>query len=105
MIPSGECSRETKRRRSNELFNIRNRLNMGDNLMSSEVKMLPKEERAVLMKEVNFTVTIPPEQGLAMKADLNIPWNKLRAMRRYCTCISIYMILTIIFLIFHLTDG
>ena len=55
---------------------------MGDNLvqMSSEVK---KEERAVLMKEVNFTVTIPPEQGLAMKADLNIPWNKLRAMRRY----------------------
>ena len=27
------------------------------------------------MKEANFHVSIPPEQGLAMKADLCIPWK------------------------------
>lgn len=58
---------------------------MGDSIvqMGKEVKMLPKDERAALMKEANFTISIPPEQGLALKADLNIPWNKLRVMRRY----------------------
>ena len=51
--------------------------------MTSELKMLPRAERESLMREANFTLTIPPEQGLAMKADLNIPWRKLRVMRRY----------------------
>ena len=84
-IPSGECSRETKRRRSNEIFTIRNKLSMGDSIvqMGKEGIMLPKDEREALMKEANFTISIPPEQGLALKADLNIPWNKLRVMRRY----------------------
>lgn len=31
----------------------------------------------------NFLVRIPAEKSVAMKADLNIPWNKLRIMRRY----------------------
>lgn len=63
---------------------IRERLSMGNTtvLMCNELKIIPKEERIALMKEANFTVTIPPDQGLAMKADLNIPWNKLRTMRR-----------------------
>ena len=58
---------------------------MGDTTvqMGNEIKSVPKEERDILMKEAKFTITIPPEQGLAMKANLNIPWNKLRVMRRY----------------------
>lgn len=58
---------------------------MGDTKvqMVNEMRRIPKEEREILMKEAQFKVTIPPEQGLAMKADLNIPWNKLRVMRRY----------------------
>lgn len=35
------------------------------------------------MKEAKFTITIPTEARLAMKANLNIPWHKLRLMRRY----------------------
>ena len=50
--------------------------------MGDEIKVLPKEERERLMKEEKFTITIPPEAGLAMKANLNIPWHKLRSMRR-----------------------
>ena len=36
-----------------------------------------------------MTIDIPPEQGLAMKADLAISWNKLRVIRRLndsCMC-------------------
>uniref|UniRef100_A0A1X7V608 RING-type domain-containing protein n=1 Tax=Amphimedon queenslandica TaxID=400682 RepID=A0A1X7V608_AMPQE len=82
-VSSGECSKGTIRRRSNEIRKIRERLSMGDSTvqMHNEIEIIPKEERTALMKEANFTVTIPPDQGLAMKADLNIPWNKLRAMR------------------------
>ena len=28
------------------------------------------------------TVDIPPEKGLAIKGDLNLPWNKLRLLKR-----------------------
>lgn len=72
------------RRRSNELVKIRDRLSMGNTSvqMGNEMKSLSKEERNILMKQANFTVTIPPEQGLAMKVDLKIPLNKLRIMRR-----------------------
>ena len=51
--------------------------------MVDEMKILPKEEREQLMKDANFSVHVPPEQGLAMKADLCIPWKKLRMMKRY----------------------
>ena len=50
--------------------------------MVDELKLLPKEERRELMKQANFMTQIPPESGLAMKADLCLPWNKLRILRR-----------------------
>ena len=43
--------------------------------MKYELKSLTSVEREELMKEANFHVSIPPEQGLAMKADLCIPWK------------------------------
>ncbi len=36
------------------------------------------------MREAKFEVHVPPVQGLAIKADLCLPWKKLRIMRRYC---------------------
>ena len=51
--------------------------------LQAEVKMLTSEERQDLLTSVGITVDIPPEQGLAIKADLAIPWNKLRIIRRY----------------------
>lgn len=51
--------------------------------LQAEVKMLTSEERQDLLKSAGITVDIPAEQGLAIKADLAIPWNKLRVIRRY----------------------
>ena len=84
-IPSGEASHDTKRRRSQELLRIREKLSIGDSeqQMVDEVKMLPREMREDLIKDMKFTVHVPPEQSLAMKADLCLPWKKLRIMRRY----------------------
>lgn len=45
--------------------------------------MIPSEERGKQLKEAGFHITIRPEQGLAMKADLCLPWRKLRVMKRY----------------------
>uniref|UniRef100_A0A1X7UTE9 Uncharacterized protein n=1 Tax=Amphimedon queenslandica TaxID=400682 RepID=A0A1X7UTE9_AMPQE len=49
----------------------------------SELKMILSEGRDKLLKEAGFHITIPPEQGLAMKADLCLPWRKLRVMKRW----------------------
>ena len=66
-------------------MDIRGSLSMNDTRteLQADVKMLSSEERQDLLKSVGITIDIPPEQGLAMKADLAIPWNKLRIIRRY----------------------
>lgn len=66
------------------MFKIRDTLSKGESSiqLKYELKSLTSVEREELMKEANFQVSIPPEQGLAMKADLCIPWKKLRLMRR-----------------------
>ena len=47
--------------------------------------LLPQEERAQLIASGVFTATrvIYPENALALKADLVIPWKKFRALIRY----------------------
>ena len=45
-----------------------------------------------------ITLTIPEQQGLAMKADLALPWNKMRELRRYSNVSvheSLYIIIAI----------
>ncbi len=41
-----------------------------------------KAERGKLLEDAKFTIDIPPQCGLAMKADLKLPWAKLRVLRR-----------------------
>lgn len=83
--PSGKCSKDTLRRRTNEIAKVREVISGGDTAqqMRNEMKRIPKEERTELMQEAGFHVHIPAEEGLAMKADLCLPWNKMRVMRRY----------------------
>lgn len=83
-IRSVEASRQTKRRRTDTMIDLRKQLSLGDcdSELTDELKVIPKEEREQLMKAANFTISIPPEEGLAMKSDLCIPWRKLRLMRR-----------------------
>ena len=51
-------------------------------LLQRELTTLSKAERQALLQGAGVVVNIPPEQGLAMKADLALPWNKLRELRR-----------------------
>jgi hypothetical protein len=51
--------------------------------MQAEVKALSKDEREALLAEAQLPVHIPPNHVLAMKADLAIPWNKMRKISRY----------------------
>lgn len=50
--------------------------------MAAEIKALSKVERESLLHEAQLPIVIPTEHALAMKADLALPWNKLRFLRR-----------------------
>ena len=88
-VPSGSASQTTLRRRSSEMVAVRKRVSGGQEMeqKGDEVKAMRKEDRSKLIDELKratgcFQVVITPQQSLAMKADLQIPWNKLRLMRR-----------------------
>lgn len=63
---------------------VRELVSCGDSAtqLMKEIKQLTKSERQELLFNAGFTLEIPPEQGLAMKADLGISWNKLRILKR-----------------------
>ncbi|KAL5517678.1 hypothetical protein EMCRGX_G003271 [Ephydatia muelleri] len=48
-----------------------------------KVKHLDKVAKKRLLSEAGIQMDILPEKGLAMKADLSIPWRKLRKIRRW----------------------
>lgn len=84
-MPSGEASARTIHRRSNELQSIRTTISKDASTVQfeAEVKALSQEDQQQLLKSAEITTDIPPEQGLAMKAHLAIPWNRLRIIRMY----------------------
>ena len=51
--------------------------------LQHELRRMGKEERQHLLRREGITINIPPEAGVAMKADLAIPWTKLRVIKRY----------------------
>ena len=57
-------------------------------LLREEIRSLSKNEKnsvlkyASLLKYASITPDISPEQGLAIKADLTLPWNTIRMIRR-----------------------
>ena len=54
-------------------------------LIQNEVLALNDEERRALLQKagISSTIAIGAAEGLAIKAGLVIPWNKLRLLRRY----------------------
>ncbi len=58
--------------------------------VSKEVKSCSTEEMESILQELQngFKVQIPVDKAVAMKADLGIPWSKLRAIRR---CVTSYI--------------
>ena len=50
--------------------------------LQAEVKSLPEDQRKMLLGEMGLPVVIPTDHALAIKADLALPWTKLRVLRR-----------------------
>ena len=57
-----------------------------------EVKAMPKEDRQKLLEEAGFGVEMDATQVLAIKADLAIPWYRLRILRRYMNMMSLVLV-------------
>lgn len=50
--------------------------------LADELSVNSKEERGNILKQAGIVPEVPAEEGLAMKAELGLPWNKLRYIRR-----------------------
>jgi len=50
--------------------------------LRSELRALSKEEREELLQSAGLPIEIPPDHALAMKADLALPWAKMRVISR-----------------------
>lgn len=88
-VSTANASNTTVRRRSKELSLHRKRVSGGDEMvqLSSEIQLSSKQERQLLIEEMmklpgNFSVVVSPQESLAMKTDLQLPWRKLRVMKR-----------------------
>lgn len=92
-IKSSKASQKTIQRRTKAISAFRAIITADDSAtqLESKVKSLGRKEREELLKNAGITVSIPPEAGLAMKAELSLPWTKLRSVRRYNTCKPHYL--------------
>ncbi len=91
MVSSSDASKRTLRRRSDELVQHRHVASGGGDLaqLTHEVKLLSPDQRRQLIEDMEFKIEIPSLTSLALKADLCLPWNRLRRMRRYSNTIQL----------------
>lgn len=84
-VQSSVASRKTVLRRSHQIAELRDVVSGGDSTaqLQSEIRCLSAEERQEVLRDANLPITIPADHALAMKADLALPWAKLRIVRRY----------------------
>ncbi len=85
-VPSSLASSKTINGRTQELLQHRRTCSGGELAfqLGREVKACSKEEREGILEELQdgFKVQMPTNYAVALKADLGIPWSKLRAIRR-----------------------
>ena len=74
----------TKRRQTSQLAEVHLTISSGAEAAKDQlVCEVGKKEREKLLNESAFSVELTTEESLALKANLSLPWNKLRIMRRY----------------------
>ncbi len=83
-VGSSSASKRTVSRRTDVLRSVRDLTSEGESSsqLAAEVNSLTQEEREALLGQACPPITISTNHALAMKADLGIPWNKLRILRR-----------------------
>ena len=76
--------KKTLQRRSQALSEHREYVSAGESSfqLQSEIAHLDVAKRQKLLTGAELPIIIPAEQTLAMKADLGIPWAKLRIVNR-----------------------
>lgn len=57
-----------------------------------EFKRLGTDERAKIAKEAGICARVTSGEGLAFKAALGLPWNKIRHLRRLVLCYMCFII-------------
>ena len=84
-VESSKASQKTRSRRTKLINQFRAVVTANDTVsqLQCEVRGLGKEARQELLRSAGVTLEIPPEAGLAMKADCSLPWLRLRKIRRY----------------------
>ncbi len=79
-------SSTTLRARTSTLAAVRKNLSGSEvgaqQQLVDELKPTNRKVREEIIKEAGITPEIPYGEGLAMKADLALPWRKLRHLRR-----------------------
>ncbi len=83
-VATTDASHKTVRRRSSEVALVRDTVSGGaaSAQLEDEVASLSRAERQKLLASGSFSVQVTANDALAMKADLVIPWQKMRVMRR-----------------------
>ena len=84
-VPSSQATPKTVSSRTKELDQHRRVSSGGEQAyqLGKEVKACNLDREKILQQlQDGFKVQIPTSCALAMKADLGIPWDKLRAIRR-----------------------
>lgn len=85
-VPSSEATSKTVLSRTKEMDQHRRVCSGGDQAyqLGKEVKAISMEDRENILEALQdgYKVRVPTQCALAMKADLGIPWHKLRAIRR-----------------------
>ena len=86
-VSTTNASQKTTRNRTHELGDHRHLISGGSDTvqLQDEVKACtPAERESILasLQDSGVKVVVPTDQALAMKADLHIPWTKLRIVRR-----------------------
>ncbi len=80
-VETSDACAKTVRRRTKTLSLVREIASCGDSTsqLGEEIKVLSNLER---QSQAQLPISIPVKDSLAMKADLAMPWNKLRVLRR-----------------------
>ena len=83
-VLSSEASGRTKRR--DDIVKRRASISGGDEgaqiQLLLEIRTLKRDERQKLLVEAGIKAEIDASQSLAIKADLAIPWYRLRVLRK-----------------------
>ena len=79
-VSSSDTSRRTLKCRTDDVSHFRDITSRGESSaqLQTEVRSLSKEQREQLLQQVQLPVVILTDHAFAMKADLSLPWNKLR---------------------------